>query len=133
MRPWWLRPPDLVSFSVSAFSGRPLWVTSAKSLLVRKRVPGVTGLNCLVGISLHSLEELDRVALGERHDRLLPRRLAAGEAAHALRLPRIAHGADVLDLHVELLLDRLGDLDLVGFLRDHEGVGAQLVQEQVAL
>ena len=80
IRPWWLRPPVLDSFSVSAFSGRPLWVTSAKSLVDRKRVPGVTGLNCLVGISLHSLEELDRVALGERHAALgaLRQRMDAG-------------------------------------------------------
>src|SRR5215217_3863535 len=69
--PWWLRPPVPDSFSVSAFSGRPLWVNSTKSLVERNRVPGVTGLNCLVGI-LHPLEELDRVAFGQGHDGLLP-------------------------------------------------------------
>src|SRR4051812_7848805 len=130
--PWWLRPPVLEIFSVSAFSGRPLWVTSAKSLVERKRVPGVTGLNCLVGI-LHSLEELDRIAFGEGHDGLLPGGLAALVLAHALLLAGIAHGADVADLHVEVLLDRLGDLDLVGVLGHHEGVGAQAVELVVAL
>src|SRR5918997_1101457 len=102
--PWWLRPPLLDSFSVSDFSGRPLWVTSAKSLVCRKRVPGVTGLNCFVGIS-HPLEELDAVALGEGDHCLLPARLAARVASHALGLAGVAHGAHVPDLDVELLLD----------------------------
>src|SRR4051812_6756710 len=132
MWPWWLRPPVPEIFSVRLFSGRPLWVTSAKSLEERKRVPGVTGLNCLVGI-LHPLEELDRVARGEGHDGLLPRGLAAGVLAHALGLAGVAHGADVAHLHVELPLDRLGDLDLVGVLGHHEGVRAEPVELLVAL
>src|ERR1700741_3264184 len=85
--PWWLRPPELEIASVSDFSGRPVWVTSLKSFVCRKRVPGVTGLNCLVGI-LHPLEELDRVALGGRHGGLLLRRLAAGAGAPPLLLFR---------------------------------------------
>src|SRR5215212_12237417 len=132
MWPWWLRPPLPEIFSVRLFSGRPLWVTSAKSLVERKRVPAVTGLNCLVGI-LHPLEELDRIALREGHDGLLPAGLAAGVLAHALGLAGVAHGADVAHLHVELLLDRLGDLDLVGFLGHHEGVRAEPVELVVAL
>src|SRR3954465_833982 len=130
--PWWLRPPVPEIFSVRLFSGRPLWVTSAKSLVERKRVPAVTGLNCLVGI-LHPLEELDRIALREGHDGLLPRGLAARVLPHALGLAGVAHGANVVHLHVELLLDRLGDLDLVGFLGHHEGVRAEPVEHVVAL
>src|SRR3954465_2633133 len=130
--PWWLRPPEPEIFSVRLFSGRPLWVTSAKSLVDLKRVPGVTGLNCLVGI-LHPLEELDRVALREGHDGLLPRGAAPLVLAHALGLAGVAHGADVVHLHVELLLDRLGDLDLVGILGHHEGVRAEPVELGVAL
>src|SRR5687768_13569400 len=54
--PCWLRPPDFsLAPSVSDFSGRPLCVTSAKSLTERNRVPAVMGLNCLVGIVLHPL------------------------------------------------------------------------------
>src|SRR5436190_1959449 len=43
MRPWVLRPPDFVSPSVRDFSGRSR-VTSARSLQLEKRRPGLVGL-----------------------------------------------------------------------------------------
>ena len=49
IRPLTLRPPFLVSFSVSAFSGFD-FVTSAKSETVMKRRPGLVGLKRRMGI-----------------------------------------------------------------------------------
>src|SRR5581483_11780729 len=78
MRPFALRPPFFVSFSVSAFSGFD-FVISLKSETVMKRRPGDVGLKRRTGISGHPrpsdlrpLEELDRVARLQLHDRLLP-------------------------------------------------------------
>ncbi len=53
--------------------------------------------------------------------------------AHAAGLARVPHGADALHLDVELLLDRVGDLDLVGVVRHDEGVGAGAVEKVVRL
>ena len=78
MRPLLFRPPFLVSFSVSAFSGFD-FVTSAKSETVMKRRPGVVGLNLiLTGIrSLRSLEDTRSTSPGAQlHDGLLPARAA---------------------------------------------------------
>src|SRR4051812_25760409 len=113
MRPLLLRPPDLLVFSVSARSGRLPCESSEKSGDTRPRTPGVVGLCCLRPMCLHSLEELDVLAGGERHDRLLPGRRAAGEATHALLLAANHAGADVDDIHVPQLLDGVANLDLV--------------------
>src|SRR2546427_13235162 len=69
MWPLLLRPPVPRFGSSSDFSGVVL-VISPKSDTERNRVAGVTGLNCRMPMS--ALEHLDRVALLERHDRLLP-------------------------------------------------------------
>src|ERR1051326_6429269 len=81
--PLLLRPPVPRFRSSSDFSG-VVFVISSKSDTERNRVAGVTGLNCRMPMS--ALEYLDRVALFERHDRLLPRRPAAHVAAVALPL-----------------------------------------------
>src|SRR5689334_12458034 len=52
MWPWLSRPPDFLIGSSSDFSGSVV-VMSEKSDTERKRVPFVTGLNCLIGIACH--------------------------------------------------------------------------------
>src|ERR1700681_540435 len=69
MWPLLLRPPVRRSGSRSDFSG-VVRVISAKSDTDRNRVPGVTGLNWRMAIS--PLEDVDRVALFERHDGFFP-------------------------------------------------------------
>src|ERR1044072_1445462 len=76
----------------------------------------LAGLNCRMPMS--ALEYLDRVALFERHDRLLPRRPAAHVAAVALPLGAHHQGPHVRDRHVEQRLDGRADLRL-GRLRLH--------------
>src|SRR5262245_16324763 len=84
-------------------------------------------------IGSHSLEELDRLALGQLHDRLLPRRLAAHEAPDAARLLRRSRGADAEHADAEELLDRPPDLVLVGARIDGEGDEVLLLPTDVAL
>src|SRR3972149_4827769 len=81
----------------------------------------------------HSLEELDRLALGQLHDRLLPGGLPPGEAAAAPRLARHPHRPYVPALHLEDLLDRLPDLVFVGARIDREGHEVLLLATDVAL
>src|SRR6478672_7126161 len=77
LRPLALRPPDFLSPSTSVFSGS-VFVISAKSGYVAKRRPGLVGLGLRIAISLllearQALEDRDRLAGAELHDRLLPR------------------------------------------------------------
>src|ERR1051325_2773391 len=113
--PLLLRPPVPRFGSSSDFSGVG-FVISSQSDTERNRVAGVTGLNCRMPMS--ALEYLDRVALFERHDRLLPRRPAAHVAAVALPLGAHHQGPHVRDRHVEQRLDGRADLRL-GRLRLH--------------
>src|SRR5438309_10015818 len=69
MWPLLLRPPVPRFGSSSDFSG-VVFVISPKSDTERNRVAGVTGLNCRMPMS--ALEHLDRVALFEGYDSLLP-------------------------------------------------------------
>src|SRR6266516_2391150 len=109
MWPLLLRPPDFVSGSTSERSGS-VFVTSAKSETDRKRVALVTGLNCRIPMS--ALEDLDRVAFLQRHDRLLPR--AAGPRVAPVGAPLRAHHqrAHVGHRHLEQRLNRRLDLRL---------------------
>src|SRR6185295_6788326 len=98
------RPPErLRTPSINERSGR-FFVRSEKSDTLIWRRPGDVGLYTRTGIS-DSLEELDRLALGQPHDRLLPRRAIAHELAHTPRLARHPHRAHVGNLHREQLLD----------------------------
>src|SRR6266496_4725966 len=112
MWPLLFRPPDFVSGSTSERSGS-VFVTSAKSETDRKRVALVTGLNCRMPIS--ALEDLDRVAFLQRHERLLPR--AAGPRVAPVGAPLRAHHqrAHVGHRHLEQRLDRRLDLRLRRF------------------
>src|SRR5256885_15867966 len=115
MCPLLLRPPVPRFGSSSDFSG-VVFVISPKSDTERNRVAGVTGLNCRMPMS--ALEHLDRVALFEGDDRLLPRRPAAHVAAVALPLGSHHQRAHLGHGHVETRLDgraslRLGSLLLL--------------------
>src|SRR5690606_19544649 len=112
MRPWWLRPPDLLIVSVSPFSG-PFRVISVKVLVSRKRVPAVIGFNCLIDMASDPLEDLDRIARLQGHHGLLPGGAPPDMTTHTALLAPISHGANFTDLHREELLDRPGDLHLV--------------------
>src|SRR4051795_5528610 len=73
-------------------------------------------------IGLQALEDRDGLPGGDLDDRLLPAARAARGVAAALRLGRHRGGADVHDVHVEELLDRLADLRLVRVRVDAERV-----------
>src|SRR5688500_1564852 len=73
-----------------------------------------------MAICLDSLEELDRLARLERHDRLLPVRTAALEPTDPLDLAAHDLRTHVQDLHVEELLHRVADLQLVRVAIDLE-------------
>src|SRR2546422_11649944 len=84
-------------------------------------------------LNLSSLEDLDRVALAQLHDRLLPAGLARLVQPTALRL-RLDHGdVHAQNLDAEQLLDRLPDLDLVCVRVDAERVGVGVLDLRVAL
>src|SRR5258708_18160940 len=120
-RPLTLRPLCFLRCCTSDFSGS-LRVTSSKVDTEMKGGGGVVGWYFLIGICLHALEEaLDRLALGQRHDRLLPARAAALDAgAAAAAQAHLAADVDGVDRHHddllvgEEILDGLLDLDLVG-------------------
>src|SRR5919205_3967807 len=119
LRPRAFRPPDFLRPSVRDFSGSSR-VTSAKSGYVEKRRPGLVGLGLRIGMrrllaleALQALEDRDLVARAHLHDRLLPGPRAAGGQPAALGLGAHRRGADLDDLDVEQLLDRLADLRLV--------------------
>src|SRR5215210_7935353 len=102
------------------------------------RLPGLVGLyffKAISSLSLHqseangqtrqsenasafsdlcSLEDLDRLALAELDDRLLPPGLGALDHRPTLRLGLHLEDVDVLHLDAEQLLDRLTNLRLVG-------------------
>src|SRR6266516_1083675 len=77
---------------------------------------------------LGSFEDLDRLALPDLHDRLLPAGLAAGAHAAALRLRLHLDDVHGLDVNAEQLLDGLADLRLVRVGMDAERVLAVLDQ-----
>src|SRR4051812_11250532 len=79
------RPPDLVRPSTRDLIGRPLW-SSLRSTRTRPRRPGEVGLNCLSAIPdpLETGGDVDGLAFGQRHDRLLDVVPAAETATEAL-------------------------------------------------
>src|SRR5215210_4026195 len=77
---------------------------------------------------LRPLEDLDRVAVAELDDRLLPARSPALDVVALLRLRRHLHDVDRQHFDVEELLDGLPDLRLVRVFVDAERVLAVLDQ-----
>src|SRR5215471_8955336 len=118
MRPRLLRPPALRSGSVSDGSGRS-FVISAKSGPVWKRRPGEVGRYWMIG-TLRSLEEVDAVALGQAHVRLLPARTASGVSTDTADLSHLARRPHLGHAHLEHRLHGVADLDLGGPRMDAE-------------
>src|SRR4051794_24086299 len=67
LRPWLLRPPVRLLGARRDFSGVVL-VISEKSETVWNRRPGLVGLRLRMAIVVLSLEQVDRVTLGEGDD-----------------------------------------------------------------
>src|SRR5881397_517766 len=106
-----LRPPLLFRRPPSSERSGLRRESSEKSETLMSRRPGVTGRKVRTGIALHSLEELDALALGQTHERLLPLGLAPLVLPDAAQLRRHPHRAHALDLDVEQRLH--GALDVV--------------------
>src|SRR6188472_4609188 len=81
---------------------------------------------------LCSFEDLDRLALAQLHDRLLPAGLRAAAVVALLGLGLDLDDVDALDVDLEQLLDGLADLRLV-CVRVHLERVLALVDQLVAL
>jgi hypothetical protein len=82
-----LRPPFLVRPSVSFLTGLPFQRPERSTSHQLPRWTGVVGLYCLSAIVLDPRRHVDRLALGERHDRLLDVVALAGRPRNRLVLP----------------------------------------------
>src|SRR5215470_10640008 len=105
MRPVLLRPPLAALPSVSFLTGRPFH-SSERSISTTWRRPGVIGRKDLSAIAIFPVRsdrrrDVDGLALGQRHDRLLPVRALAQPALEALFLAADVDRVDGLDLDVE--------------------------------
>src|SRR5438045_9120468 len=88
--------------------------------------------SCLV--HLHSLDKVRSFLSGlEPHVSLAPVAALAFEFAHALHLSANVEEANLIDLHVEELLDGVFDLDLVSLRVDLERNDVRLLAEGGAL
>src|SRR5215207_8057904 len=83
-------------------------------------------------LNLGPFEDLDRLALAELDDRLLPAGLATADHPAPLRLRPDLDDVDGLDLHLEELLDGLPDLRLVRVRMHAKGV-LPVFEQAVAL
>src|SRR6185437_8432473 len=119
MRPPPPRPPVLVRPSIRLFSGLPLW-SSCLSTSTRPRRPGEVGLNCLSAMTLEPRRDVDGLAFGQGDDGLLHVRALTHPAAEALGLALHVDRVDLDHVHLEQVLDRLGDLRLGGVRGDAE-------------
>src|SRR5882672_11849380 len=132
MCPLLSRPPLLFFCSTSRDSGRER-VISSNLGTVLNRVAGVSGLYLRSGMVLYLLEDLDRLALFQGDESLLPIGSVSRVPALALRLAVHADGAHRLHLHGEDRLDGALDLDLVRVASDLEEVPVLLLAEPGAL
>src|SRR3954452_1270643 len=128
LRPWLLRPPEAGRGSSSARSGVVL-VISEKSETVWNRRPGLVGLRLRRGIAL-SLEEVDRVAVGQRDQRSLDVGAVADLAGAAVAdgLALAVQRVHLRDRDPEDRLDRIVDLGLRRVGGDDERVDVRLEQ-----
>src|SRR3546814_8027970 len=124
IRPWWLRPPDLLCFSSRGACGAPLCRSGVTTRTALRR-PAEVGLNVINGIGPSSgldRHHVDRLAVGQRHVRLAPVAAGALAVAEGLVLAFHVHHVDRLDLDAENLLDGRLDVGLGRGLRDFERV-----------
>src|SRR5690349_8737445 len=127
-RPLPPRPPDFDRPSTRLFSGRPLW-SSDLSTRTSWRRPGDVGLNCFRAIGLEPRSDVDRLALGQRHDRFLDVGTTADAAAEALGLALHVDRVDLRDVDLEQRLDRRSDL-VLGRIGGHAEHDLVLLGEQ---
>src|SRR5687767_6520549 len=117
MRPRLLRPACFFSGSIRLFSGFFLVISSNVLTLIERRA-GEVGLYLRIAMckrsllpALDLLEDVDAVALAERHNRLLHGLAGSADAASAaadhpaLRLRLHIQRIDRQDLHVERVLN----------------------------
>src|SRR3546814_16780678 len=74
IRPWWLRPPDLLCFSSRGACGAPLCRSGVTTPTPLRRPPAV-GLDVINGIGPSSgfaRHHFHRLAVGPRHLRIAP-------------------------------------------------------------
>src|SRR5690606_20231180 len=123
MRPWWLRPPDLLCFSTSAACGAPLCRSGVTTRTAERR-PGEVGLNFINGMGCTSGlgRYIDRLAVGQANVRLAPIAAAASTVTEGLVLALDVDHVDGFDLDVEQLLDRSLYIGLGGFVRNFEDI-----------
>src|ERR671921_1636266 len=109
--PLLLRPPVLRLPSVRALTGLPFH-SDDLSTRIRPRCDEVVGLYCLSAIALASDTggDVDRLALGQRHDRLLDVRARVGTALPALGLALLHERVDARHTDLEQSFDRRLDL-----------------------
>src|SRR3954462_14124603 len=129
-RPLLLRPPVLRLPSVSALTGLPFQSVDL-STRISPRCDEVTGLYCLSAMDRASDTggDVDRLALGQRHDRFLDVRARVGAALPALGLALLGERVDAGHIDPEQRLDRSLDLRLGGFARDLEHDRVLLAQQ----
>jgi hypothetical protein len=113
-RPLLLRPPVRLTGSIRDFSGFSFVISSNPGVCL-KRCVGVRGRKFLSAmVSCPSLYEIDFLAFGERHDRLLPVDPASKiSPALTLLLPSVLTSVHPNDFLAENILDRLLDLEFV--------------------
>src|SRR5918997_1304454 len=119
--PLLLRPPVLRLPSVSALTGLP-FQSDDLSTRISPRWDEVTGLYCLSAIAVASDTggDVDRLAVGQSHDRLLDVRAHVGTAPPALGLALLGDGVDAGHVDAEQGLHRRLDLRLGGLPGDLE-------------
>src|SRR4051812_37533221 len=81
--------------------------------------------------ALHTLEQVDPLASGKRHDSLLPGSRHPGRLAHPTHFAWHLDDVHLRHVDAEHLFNGPLDLDLVGSLNDLEAVLADLVQHRV--
>src|SRR4051795_832029 len=102
--PLLLRPPVLRLPSTSALMGLPFH-SADLSTRIRPRCDEVVGLYCLSAIVSNPRGDVDRLAVGQRYDRLLDVRARVGAALPALGLALGVHRVDADHADVEQRLD----------------------------
>src|SRR5918993_4862235 len=98
--PLLLRPPVLRLPSVSALTGLPFH-SDDLSTRMRPRRAGLVGLYCFSAIGSDPARDVDRLAVGQRDDRLLGVRALVGLALPLLGLALGDDRVDVGDGHAE--------------------------------